>query len=179
MNKETLEQILNSSSRDVDKLVQALSDCKRGSLDLEVVSRVLLDLGDDDELAFTPPVWKLALNLLPGDNLQSLNIVIKHLDYLAFLDMDDDEREQYFENVNKAVDFLVRPYAYLNPEELVLNVAAHVAEKDIDIDSTFTEEMLIEVRSLSELIVGGGHYVNVTPPASLAAIIENIETMVL
>lgn len=176
---KTIVELLNDSSPDNNKLLEGLSDCKRGNLDIETVSKVLLNLDSEDELAYNPPIWKAALNLLPGDNLESLKIVVKHLDHLALLEMDDEEREHYFEDVNKAVDYLIRPYAYLNPEELVLNVAADVAKRDIDIDSTVTSEILVEVSSLAELIVGGGHYVNVAPPKSLAEVIENIETMVL
>jgi hypothetical protein len=175
----TILELLNDSNHDNDKLVSCLSDCKRGSLDIGVISRVLLDLNSSDELAYDLSAWKLALNLLPGDSLQSLKIVVRHLDHLSFYEMDEEDKDLYFDDVNKAVEYLVRPYAYLNPEELVLNVAADVAKRDIDIDSSVSEEVLFEVSTLSELIVGGGHYVNVIPPTSLRQIIENIESMVL
>ena len=178
MTKINIEKLF---ACDVDpvEIVSSLSTVKRGDLESATVSRFLTDLDEKGNLKYGSQVWSTALGLLPADSLFSLKTVLHHLDLFCLYEMDDDDREHYFEEVNKAVDYLVRPYAYLNPEELVLNVAHDITGREISIEDSLEEKELIETRRLTELIVGGGHYVNVLPPSSVKEIVDDIEMMVL
>jgi len=178
MNKELFE-LLNTTEVDNDKLIEILSASKRGDIDVDIISKVLLDLNDSGELLHPLAAWSVALTLLPGNSLGSLKIIEKHLDHLCFYEMSDHDREHHFEDTNKTVNYLVRSYAYQTPEELVLSVASDLAEKEITLQDNLDEEILTEIRKLTELIVGGGHYLHAHAPIDLNELVDNIESMVL
>ena len=159
MTLDSIEQLLNSDSATEEEILAALKDIPQGEIKPAVVKQVLLDL-DEDENKFRhgSDIRLRIFELLPAGDVESLDLVISHLDLVSFRDVSDEIREKYLEAVDEKLRRLARPFAYLDPAELAADMAQKVIGRQVDLDEELPANELRHIRDLCDIIMGGGHF---------------------
>jgi len=173
---KNLEHLLGSDIPDDEAILAALDQIPTGELPLPVAQRILLDL-DEKTNRFRQSVdVRLRLfELLPAGDLDVLDLVIAHLDLVSFRDVPDEIREHYLDSVDERISRLARPFAYLDPDELALDMATRVAGREVTIDEELPVEDLRRIRDLCDLIMGGGHFPSYDSPRTLRDVADGLE----
>ena len=180
MSEKSLQVLMAERCLDEAVLLAALdahAGACGGVVEPAMAQPILLDeLGDEGGFLYPRAVRLRAVELLPRHGApEVLELVIGHLARVPFADADEDRVDRYMADLGESLGPIVRTFNYLDPDELVLDLANRVLGRPVALDDEVDRVTADRVTLLCELIMGGGFFPSFDRVATLRDVVARLE----